>query len=124
MKQRGATLLGMLFIAIVLVFAALVAMKIMPMYLEYWSVTKVMRAMGADPQLSGMTPAEVRASFDRRASIDNIKAVSGKDLEVSKEGGTTMATANWTQTAKLFGNLSVVADFTASTGKPKPLRGE
>lgn len=124
MKQRGATLIGILFIAIIVIFAAVVAMKVVPMYLEYWSVAKVMKAMGADPQLSGMTPAEVRASFDRRASIDNIKAVSGKDLEVSKEGGTTSATATWSQTAKLFGNLSVVADFNASTGKPKPLRGE
>lgn len=121
MKQRGATLLGMLVVGIAVVFVALFAMKIAPIYIEYWSVSKVMKAMAGDPSLSSMTPAEVRASFDRRASIDNIKAVTGKDLEISKEGGTTTATATWSQTQKLFGNLSVVADFTASTGTPKKL---
>lgn len=124
MKQRGATLLGMLVVGIAVVFVALIAMKIAPIYIEYWSVSKVMKAMAGDPSLSSMTPAEVRSSFDRRASIDNIKAVTGKDLEISKEGGTTTVTATWSQTQKLFGNLSVVADFTASTGTPKKLSVE
>lgn len=124
MKQRGATLLGMLFIGMIVVFAALITMKVVPLYLEYWSVSKVMKAMRADPTFGSMTPAEARASFDRRAGIDNIKAVTGKDLDISKEGGKTTASATWSQTARLFGNLSVVADFSASTGTQKPLAAE
>lgn len=124
MKQRGATLIGMLVIGMAVVFVALIAMKVTPLYLEYWSVSKVMKAMAADPAFSSMTPPEVRASFDRRASIDNIKAVTGKDLEIAREGGSTTATASWSQSAVLFGNLSVVADFKTSTGTPKKLVGD
>lgn len=121
MEQRGATLLGMLFIGITVVFMALIAMKVTPLYLEYWSISKVMKAMSADPAFASMTAPEARASFDRRASIDNIKAVTGKDLEISRDSGSTTATATWSQTEKLFGNLSVVADFNVSTGTPKKL---
>lgn len=124
MRQRGATLIGMLFIGIVVVLVALIVLKVTPMYLEYFSITKVMKAMAADPALNSMTPAEAKASFDRRAGIDNIKAVTGNDLEISKEGGTTTVSASWSQTAKLFGNLSVIADFEASTGTPKKPRAE
>jgi hypothetical protein len=34
----------------------------------------------------GQTVAEARSIFDKAATVDDIKTISGKDIEVTKEG--------------------------------------
>lgn len=119
-KQKGITLVGMLLVAGGIFFVALIAMKIIPAYIEFFSVKKVLSTMANDPELPNMSVREVRASFDRRASIDNITAVKGADLEVSKGDGETTVTAEYSVKTPLFGNLSAWMDFTGTTAKNSP----
>ena len=116
-KQKGITVVGMLLVAGLVFFVLLIAMKIVPSYIEYWSVKKVLNAMSSDAALQNMSSKEARASFDRRAQIDNITAVKGEELEISKEGGEMVVTANYSVKTPLFGNLSACMDFNASTAK-------
>lgn len=114
-NQRGMTLFGVMFVGMVLVGGAILVMQLIPPYLEFWSVQKVLSVMAKDSALPGMTPGEARLSFDKRANIDNIKAVTGKDLEISKEGGKTVVSASYTVTVPIVGNLSALMEFQAST---------
>lgn len=116
-RQKGITVVGMLLVAGFVFFVALIGIKIVPSYIEFWSVKKVLKAMANDPELQNMSVKEVRGSFDRRATIDNITAVKADDLEVSKEGGETVVTATYSVKTPLFGNLSAYMDFTATTAK-------
>jgi Tfp pilus assembly protein PilE len=119
-KQQGATLFGMMIIAMVVVFAAILVMKILPPYMDFWTVQKVLSAMAHDPEVKSMSEREVRMSFDRRASIDNIKSVSGSDLDISKQGGEVVVEVSYPVKVKLFGNLSACMDFSASTAGSTP----
>lgn len=114
-KQQGATIFGMMIIAMALVFGAMLVMKLLPPYLDFWAVKKVLSVMANDPELKSMSEREVRASFDKRASIDNITSVRGSDLEISREGGDVVVEANYPVKVPLVGNLSAYMDFTAST---------
>lgn len=114
-NQRGMTLFGVMFVGMVLVGGAILVMQLIPPYLEFWSVQKVLSVMAKDSTLPGMTPVEARTSFDRRAMIDNIKVIKGKDLEISKEGGKTVVSASYTVTVPIVGNLSALMEFQAST---------
>jgi Domain of unknown function (DUF4845) len=116
-KQTGMTMVGILFVGMLVVFAALVAMRMAPVYMEYGSVVKVLKTMSNDPDLKTMSIREVRDSFDRRATIDNITSVKGEDLDVSKDGGEVVVEATWSAKKPIIGNVSVVMDFTASTEK-------
>jgi hypothetical protein len=116
-KQTGMTMIGILFIGMLVVFAAMVAMRMVPAYIEYGSIVKVLKAISNDPDLKTMSIKEVRSSFDRRASIDNITAVKGEDLDISKDGGEVVIEAAWSAKKPIVGNVSVVMDFTASTAK-------
>ncbi len=40
----------------------------------------------AQRETAGQSVVEVRGLFDKSAEIDNIKSITGKDLEVTKEG--------------------------------------
>jgi hypothetical protein len=82
-RQDGVTLLGLLMWAIIVGFAALIVMKVLPTIVEYSTISKAVNKIAAE----GLTTVpEIRAAFDRQKEIDyNVTAVSGKDLEVTKE---------------------------------------
>jgi hypothetical protein len=82
-RQAGLTLLGLLMWAIIVGFAALIVMKVLPTIVEYSTISKAVNKIAAE----GLTTVpEIRAAFDRQKEIDyNVTAVSGKDLEVTKE---------------------------------------
>ncbi len=114
-KQKGATLIGMLFVGILVVFAAIVVMKMVPAYIEYYSIKKVFSAMAADPALKDATPSDIRLSYARRSGIDNITAVTPDDLDISRANGQLVVSAKYRVDKPLFGNVGLYMDFAAST---------
>jgi hypothetical protein len=114
-KQQGATFLGMVIVAAGLIFVAIIGMKLAPAYIEFVSVKKVLKAMGNDSSLNSMSTKEVRQSFDKRKSIDNISSVKGEDLVIKKDGGTTVVTADYQVQKPLMGNVTALLDFHASS---------
>ncbi len=114
-NQQGMTFFGVMFVGMIIVFGAILLMKLIPPYLEFWSVQKIITVMAKDPALPGMTPQEVRNSFDRRAVIDNVNVIKGKELEISKERGETVVSASYSVTVPIAGNLSALIEFEAST---------
>ncbi|MGB2833522.1 MAG: DUF4845 domain-containing protein [Methylotenera sp.] len=114
-KQAGATLLGMMFVGGLIVFVAMIAMKLFPAYQEHFSVKTVIRAMKQE-SLSSMSKKEIMDSFDRRADTGYITVITGKDLTIDKNStGETVVSAKYQVTKPLFGNISVVMDFETST---------
>jgi hypothetical protein len=81
--QRGMTLFGLLFWAIVIGFLAYVLVRTVPTLNEYFTVQRVINKIASE---SPATVAEVRQAFDRQKSVEySIEAISGKDLEIVKE---------------------------------------
>jgi len=114
-RQRGLTMIGFLFVAVVLVFLAMLAMKLVPAYIEYFSVKKVLSSMGQESDIKSKSNAEIRTDFANRASVAYVTVVKPEDLSVDRRGGTPVISANYTFRTKLFGNISLVADFSASS---------
>ena len=115
-KQRGMTTFSVVFLIGGIALVTFLVLKLLPPYLEYFSVKKVMAAMSKQEDLQNMTPPDIRKAFDRRASIDNITIVEGKDLEISKESGETVVSVEYTVKIPLAANISAVLDF-ADTAK-------
>lgn len=113
-KQKGATFLGMIIIGSILIFAAIVAIKMAPAYIEFLSVKKVLQAMGQEP-LNNMGKKDIKDSFTRRAMIDDIKSVSSNDLVIEKEQAGTIVSIHYQVIKPVMGNVSVLLDFSASS---------
>ena len=114
-QQQGATFLGMAIVAGVIIFIAIIGMKMLPAYIEYISVKKVIKAMGSDPSLSSMSTKEIRQSFNKRKSIDNIGSVTGDDLVIEKDDGSTVVSVDYQVQKPLMGNVTALLDFHASS---------
>lgn len=113
--QRGISMLGFLFVAIVLVLLAVLAMKVVPAYIEYFGVKKVLADMASQSDLRNMSNGEIRNDFDKRASVGYVKEVTGKDLVVNRSGGIPVVMAEYTFRTGLVHNISLVIDFSASS---------
>jgi hypothetical protein len=111
-KQRGVSLLGLLLISAVLIAVVIIGFKLFPAYTEYLTINKVVNEIARNPEQRGSVK-EIQASFDRRAAIDNIKAVGGKDLDIGKQGDRVTIRATWSVKVPLFYNVSACLDFDA-----------
>jgi uncharacterized membrane protein len=115
-KQTGISLLGLIFGSFVLIIAALLAMKTVPSYIEYFNAKKAIYGIANEnPEAS---VKDVRNSFESRATIDDITSVRSQDLEISKDRGLLVIAFAYRKEIKLFSNISLCIDFAASTQEP------
>jgi hypothetical protein len=112
-RERGLSLIGLLIVSAVLVFVAIIGFKLLPSYIEYFTISRVVQDIGRSPELRGGTVRDVHTAFDRRAAIDSITAIKGSDLEVTKQGDSFEIMANYSVRVPLFGNVSACIDFEA-----------
>ena len=81
--QRGVTLFGLMFWAIVVGFAALIIMKVLPTLNEYFTIQKAVNKLAKE---GGTTVPEIRAAFERTKDIEySIESITAKDLNITKE---------------------------------------
>ena len=97
-QQRGISFIGLLFVGGIVACTGIVLAQVAPTLYEYQAITKA-----ANKAKDGNTVAEVKAIFDKAAAIDDISSISGKDLEVTKEGGKTVVAFAYTREIHLVG---------------------
>jgi len=119
-NQRGLSMIGFLFVAAVLIFVAMLAMKLVPAYIEFFSVKKILAAMGQDSSLRSKSNAEIRSDFSKRADASYVDAVESSDLTIERSSAGTVVSVDYEFRTKLLGNASLVVDFSASSGDGSP----
>ncbi|HVY05105.1 MAG TPA: DUF4845 domain-containing protein [Burkholderiales bacterium] len=115
-RQRGVTFVGMLFIAALIIVAAIIGLKLVPAYIEFATVTNILRDVARSPEARSGNVKDIQTSFRKHAQIDGIETVKAEDLEVDKDGDQVVIRANYSTKIKLVGNLSACIDFAASSG--------
>ena len=110
-QQRGISLIGILFVGGVLAFSGIIAAQVFPTLVEFQAITKA-----ASKSKAGNTVAEVRSIFDKAAQIDDITAISGKDLDVTKEGDKIVVSFAYNKEIHIAGPAYLLLKY---TGKSK-----
>ena len=81
-RQRGVTLFGLLFWAIIVGFLALIGMRVFPALNEYFTIKRAVNKIATE----GSTVAEIRNAFEKQKDIEySIVSISAKDLVITKE---------------------------------------
>ena len=82
-RQRGVTLFGLLFWAVVVGFLALIGMRVLPALNEYFTIKRAVNKIATEGL---QTVPEIRAAFERTKQIEySITTIGAKDLIVTKE---------------------------------------
>jgi hypothetical protein len=114
-RQQGLGFLGVLMLLIAIVFVAIIGMKLVPAYIEFYTIKKAITGMTQSGELRGASVADVRKAFDRRSAVDDITAITPADLEITKEGNDIVISFAYEKRIKLFYNISVLIDFAGSS---------
>ena len=110
-KQKGVTLTAMLIGCVILVFALLLVFKVIPVYAEYNTIKKNFEAMARDPALQKAPVSNMRASWENRTSVDNVKSLSGRDIVFDRDATGWTISADYSVKVPLFQNVSLYFDF-------------
>jgi hypothetical protein len=114
-RQHGVTLTGFIMVSIVLIFVLILGFKLVPAYLEQYTINKIFHQIASNPEFSNATAADVRAAFMRQVSIDTVRAISAEDLDISREAGELVISAQYQVTIPLIANVSLLVDFQATS---------
>jgi len=114
-RQQGLSLIGLILVSIVLVVVAIFSLKLVPAYIQQYTITKIFRQIVQNPEFANATAADVRAAFNRQVSIDSVNAISSGDLDISRDAGQLVIEAQYTVTIPLVANVSLLVDFKATS---------
>jgi len=109
--ERGVSLSGLIVVLIVLGAVALVAIKTAPAVIEYRAVKQSV----ARAKASGGSNREIQQAFDKNADVNSIDAIQGRDLVISRDGGTPEISFRYEKRVPLAGNVSLLFDFSGTT---------
>jgi competence protein ComGC len=81
-NQRGMTLIGWVIVLAIIAFFATLAMRLVPMYQEYYGVLQIMNDMKIELQNNNLSKSEVQTLLERRFDIGYIHSVDKEDIEI------------------------------------------
>lgn len=100
MRQRGVTLIGLVFWAVVVAFTALIVMKVLPTVNEFYTIQRAVSKVAKD---GGTTVPEIRNAFERQKQIEySITSISGSDLEITKVNDKIVLRFSYNKEIELF----------------------
>ncbi len=113
--QRGMTLVGWVFALTLAGAASLLVMRLVPIYLESFKVDKALQSLVEEQDIARQSASEIYRGFVRRMDIEDVDRFNQRDVRkyvtVEKNGPRVTITVEYQAKAKLFRELSLVADF-------------
>jgi hypothetical protein len=113
-SQAGLTIFGFLLVAAVVVIFAMVGFRVVPSYVEYYSVKRAledtMRSGTADPN----NPMPFRRELERRLQTGYVENVKAADAVLTRQSTQVVAELAWERRLHMFGNASILLEFEVS----------
>jgi len=115
-RQRGITLIGFLFMLVIVGFFAYLAMRLIPAYTEYMGVVKSMELVKNEPGSAQASPEEIRRSlmikFDTQY-VDS-QSVPPQAITVLRQGGDATLRVAYEKRIPFAYNVDLVVSFDKS----------
>ncbi len=112
-QQRGLTLFGLLFWAMLIGFGGYMLVRILPTINEYSTISRTVNTI-AKTQPS--TVAEARQAFDKQKDLEySIASISGKDLVVTKESDKVVIAFAYDNAIPIYGPVYILIKYSGSS---------
>ncbi len=90
-KQKGMTFIGMVLTIALIVMAAVVVMRMVPVYIQYYSILQSIKALNSVPasSLTGDPLTDVsflRTSVSKRLDINGVNDLTRDELIITPDG--------------------------------------
>jgi hypothetical protein len=108
-KQRGVSLFGLLFWAIVLAFAGVTAAKVFPTVLEFITIKRIIHKIALD---NPSTVPAVRAEYEKAVTTQySIDSITSQDLVVTKDNDKLVISFAYDKQIELFSPVFLLIKY-------------
>jgi hypothetical protein len=118
-KQRGMTGIGWLTVLGLIAFFSLLALRMIPSYLEYYKVASALEKLTGESGLADVNPTSIRRHLERQFDIGYVSVVKPRDISVKPYGEFYKVRAKYDDRVHLFGNVAVVMSFDKTVKVPR-----
>lgn len=115
-SQRGITLFGLLFWALLVGFVGYVLVRAVPTVNEYLTIKRAVEKVAAGQPA---TVAEARSAFDRQKEVEySIASIDSKDLQITKENDKVVIGFAYDKEIPLFGPVYLLLKYEGQAKAP------
>jgi hypothetical protein len=110
-RQRGISVIGGLLVMIVVCFVALMVIRIVPIYISYFTVKSTLDGLLRDPASRQMSVPELYSTLQKRFAIGYVSVVDAKQVKIRQQGRERILSLTYEDRRPLIANLDIVANF-------------
>ena len=117
-QQRGMSLIGLIFVGLIVVFLLILGSKVVPAVVEYIAIERAVQKIKNE----GTTVRDIQTAFERHRTIDDITSITAADLDITKEGDKIVISYAYAKKIPVLDNVSIVIDFAGTTRDRNPAK--
>lgn len=110
-SQQGMTAIGWMIVLGLIAFFVLLALRLVPGYLEFSTISTSLESLKNEPGITNKTPPEIRSMVSKRFDINDVKSISGKDVKIENRGGRLRVWVEYEVRVHVAGNVDAVSKF-------------
>ena len=112
-KQRGMSIIGFILILSLAIFVSFLGMKIVPIYMEYYSVVSALNGVASERGSARLSPRDLKIKVLNRLYVSYSSNVKESHIKVKRGNGVHLIVA-YEVRSPIMGNLDVIAKFNKS----------
>ena len=112
-RQRGLTAIAWLVVLGLVGVQAIMALRIIPVYMNYNSAKSIVESMQTDPDVKGKSPKQIRGIINKKLEINNLFTLleDKQAFKFQKSKSGIKLIMIYEERGPIFGNLDFVASF-------------
>jgi len=108
--EHGVSLLGILFVLLLVGFALTVLFRVGPLYLDDYTVRKSFAAL-SDGDARNLSDQAIRQKLYKYFVVNNVDSIDLKQVRIDRNAARILVSLYYERRIEFMGNLDVVAKF-------------
>lgn len=110
-RQAGLSFSALMIIIAVAAFLGIIAIKLIPVYLEYYTVVDVLEQVASQRGVKTEPRSAVWDKINKRLSINNVKSVKSDNFQIKADGRDVTYIIQYEVRKPILGNVDAVVVF-------------
>jgi hypothetical protein len=112
--QRGWTVIGGLIGLMLVGFVGFLGLRIIPMYLDYFTIQSTLESLKSQPDAAKMSTFDIQKSIQTRFDVGYVDVVKAKDAKIRPNRNGKVVELVYEDRRPLISNLEIVGKFSKS----------
>ncbi|MCH8104981.1 MAG: DUF4845 domain-containing protein [Proteobacteria bacterium] len=113
-RQKGLSSLGWLAAAGIFGILSVGAIKVIPIYMENFTIKSVLEAVQEDPRIDPKSKRAIWESISKRLYINEVRLIKREHVTMTRKDGKTTITITYESRRPYMGNLFIGGAFSES----------